>query len=151
MNIYEALRQSHDVQRLLADRLIETSGDSQERQELFAQLRRELAAHATAEERYFYVPLLMDDNGIDLTRHALAEHHTLDELVEQLQEIDPSSSAWLVTAKKLRYEVHHHLEEEERKFFQMSGKILDEQQKNALATQYLREFESQKQRLAEEA
>ena len=148
--IYDALRDSHDVQRKLADELVQTQGASEQRAEIFKQLKHELAAHATAEERYFYIPLMMHDAGIDLSRHALAEHHELDELVETLEETEMSSPTWLVYAKKLADEVHHHLKEEEHKFFQMSGKILTEQQKTALAPQYLEDFEQQKQRLAAE-
>ena len=58
MNIFEALRTSHETQRTLADHLIKTQGDSKERDTLFKELKRELAAHAAAEERFFYVPLI---------------------------------------------------------------------------------------------
>ena len=148
ITIYDALRESHDRQRELAAALIHTQGESDYRAEVFQQLKLELAAHATAEERHFYIPLMMDDAGIDLSRHALAEHHELDELVETLEQTEMSSPTWLVYAKKLADEVHHHLKEEEHKFFQMSGKILTEQQKTQLAEQYLKDFSVQKKRLA---
>lgn len=148
--IYDALRQSHDRQRQLADQLVQTQGATEQRAEIFKQLKHELAAHATAEERYFYIPLMMADAGIDLSRHALAEHHELDERVEQIEQTDMASPTWLVYAKKLAEQVHHHLKEEEHKFFQMSGKILTEQQKQQLAPQYLQDLEQQKQRLAAE-
>lgn len=48
MNIFEALRESHDVQRELAEKLIKTSGDTPERRELFDQLKNELFAHAVS-------------------------------------------------------------------------------------------------------
>lgn len=150
INIYDALRESHDQQRQLADALIQTQGETDQRGQIFQQLKLELAAHATAEERHFYIPLMMSDDGIDLSRHALAEHHELDELVETLEATEMSSPVWLVYAKKLAHEVHHHLKEEEHKFFQMSGKILTEQQKQQLAPQYLEDFHAQKQRLAVE-
>ena len=57
MNIFEALRESHELQRALSQRVLETSGDTPERQALFKDLREELAAHALAEDRHFYVPL----------------------------------------------------------------------------------------------
>ena len=47
---------------------------------------------------------------------------------------------WVERAKKLCREVHHHLREEERKFFQVSGKILTDAQKNTLATKYRRDL-----------
>ena len=47
---------------------------------------------------------------------------------------------WVERAKKLSHEVHHHLREEEQRFFQVSGKILSEAQKLALATKYRRDL-----------
>lgn len=145
MNIFEALRQSHDVQRELAKKLVATSGDTPERSALFQELKRELAAHELAEERYFYVPLMEDDAAMDLSRHAIAEHHEMDEMVEDLEALAQSSPAWLIKAKQLADKVNHHLKEEEHKFFQQAGKVLSEQQKSSLAKDYLQEYRQQKQ------
>jgi hypothetical protein len=144
MTIFEALRQSHERQRELGTQLLATRGDTAERQELFGQLKQELLAHETAEERHFYLLLIPDDLGVDVSRHAIAEHHEMDEMVEELEELEASSPAWLPRARKLVDKIHHHLEEEEHKFFQMAGKVLDEQQKLDLAGAYLREYESLK-------
>ncbi|MGE8153299.1 hemerythrin domain-containing protein [Pseudomonas vancouverensis] len=143
MNIFEALRESHDRQRTYAKALIHTSGDTPERVEAYKQLKSELQAHETAEERYFYIPLMEFDNGVDLSRHAIAEHHEMDEMMEELDETEMSSPAWLATAKKLSEKVHHHIKEEEQKFFQMAGKLLDDKQKESLAGQYEKEYRAQ--------
>ncbi|NAO34160.1 hemerythrin domain-containing protein [Pseudomonas syringae] len=143
LNIFEALRESHDRQRSYADALIQTSGDSAEREKAYKQLKEELQAHETAEERFFYIPLMAHDNGVDLSRHAISEHHEMDEMMEELDETEMSSPAWLATAKKLSEKVHHHLKEEEQKFFQMAGKLLDEKQKQSLAGEYVKEYEEQ--------
>ena len=143
MNIFEALRESHERQRTYAKALIETSGDTPERVEAYKQLKAEQQAHDTAEERHFYIPLMEFDNGVDLSRHAIAEHHEMDEMMEELDETEMSSPAWLATAKKLSDKVHHHLKEEEQKFFQMAGKLLDDKQKETLAGQYEKEYQAQ--------
>lgn len=144
MNIFEVLRDSHDTQRALALQLVRTHGDSPERGRIFAALQRELAAHEAAEERAFYVPLMEHDAALDMARHGIAEHHEMDELVEQLQDTDPSSPAWLAKAKELRHKITHHLDDEEQKFFQLAGKLLSEAQKRALARDYEAEFVSQR-------
>lgn len=143
MNIFEALRESHERQRSYSKALIHTSGDTPERVEAYKQLKSELQAHETAEERYFYIPLMEFDNGVDLSRHAISEHHEMDEMMEELDQTEMSSPAWLATAKKLSEKVHHHLKEEEQKFFQMAGKLLDEKQKESLAGQYEKEYKAQ--------
>lgn len=142
--IFEALRESHDIQRDLAEKLVKTSGDTPERRELFDQLKNELFAHAVAEDRYFYIPLMMSDSGLNITRHALAEHHEMDEILEQLTETEFSSTGWLAIAKKLSDTVHHHLKEEEQGFFQQAGKILDDKQKESLAKKYQTEYKKYK-------
>ena len=144
MTIFEALRQSHEIQRELSQQLVETSGASAERSELFARLKHELWVHSVAEERHFYIPLMGDDNGVDLSRHAIAEHHEMDEMVEALEDTDPSSSSWLPRARTLADKVHHHLEEEEHKFFQMAGKLLSDGQKDSLADEYLDAYAAMK-------
>ena len=144
MNIFEALRTSHDTQRGLANSLIMTSGDSKERDLLFKELKDELAAHAAAEERFFYVPLIAHDMTQEPSRHGIAEHHEMDELVEKLEEIELSSPAWLKVAKELHHKVHHHLEDEEQGIFQLAGKVLTEAEKISLAKDYEGEFLSQR-------
>ena len=75
MNIYEALRESHDVQRELCANLLVSEPDVNSRKQLFKSLKVELEAHAAAEERFLYSPMMMDDAGLSISRHALAEHH----------------------------------------------------------------------------
>ena len=144
MNIFSALRESHEKQRDLSEKLIKTSGDSKERRALNELLKNELFAHAVGEDRYFYIPLMMTDSGLNITRHALAEHHKMDELLEQLTEMELSNPSWLAVAKKLFDTVHHHLQEEEHGFFQQAGKILSAEQKESLAQQYLAEYKKYK-------
>ena len=91
MNIFEALRESHDRQRRYADALIQTRGDTPERVEAYKRLKSELQAHETAEERHFYMPLMAFDNGVDLSRHAISEHHEMDEMMEALDATEMSS------------------------------------------------------------
>jgi hypothetical protein len=63
MTIFEALRQSHELQLSLSARLVQTSGDTPERHHLFATLKEELAVHALAEDRHFYIPLMQRDRS----------------------------------------------------------------------------------------
>ncbi|KXI28075.1 hemerythrin domain-containing protein [Paraglaciecola hydrolytica] len=140
MKIFEAIRQDHEKQRLLMKVLMETSGDSPSRSTFFKELKAELAKHAIAEERHFYVPLMASDNTIEPSRHAIAEHHEIDELVEKLEQTAMSSSAWLLHMKTLQERVLHHLSEEEHEFFQQAGKVLSAEQKDQLATAYKNEM-----------
>lgn len=138
--IFDAIRESHDLQRDLCRKLTASRGDMAVRQLLFLQLKVELMAHAAAEERHLYVPLLMEDGGLDASRHALHEHHQIDELLEDLTVRDKQQDGWIATAKSLSFKVRHHLKEEESKFFQVAGRLLSDTKKQQLAGRYRREL-----------
>lgn len=147
--LYDALRESHARQRSLCKRLLRTKAHGNERRDIFKQLRLELEAHAAAEERYLYVAMMMRDEGLSSSRHALAEHHDIEELLEDLRVVTRAGRSWMATARKLSKKVHHHLKEEEKKFFQVSGKILTKSQKTKLGAQYLADYERMKKVLAD--
>jgi hypothetical protein len=140
MNIFEALRVSHETQRALSARLLASEPGAPERHRVFLELKRELLAHETAEERCFYVPLIEHDATVDAARHAISEHHEIDEMVEGLEHQELNAPGWMAGAKKLCEKVLHHLGEEETKFFQEAGKVLTEMQKTVLARAYEAEF-----------
>ena len=138
--IYDALRESHERQRALCRRLVRARAEAEFRKALRKELQLELAAHAAAEERFLYAVILMDDLGLHASRHALHEHHEIDEWGEKLEQADPLAPTWNEAARCLSHEVHHHLREEETKFFQVSGKILSQTQKARLAKSYRKDY-----------
>jgi type I site-specific restriction endonuclease len=139
-NIFQALMVSHVNQRELAARLLASKPASEERQHVFEELKSELAAHETAEERCFYVPLIEHDESVDLSRHGIAEHHEMDEMVEHLEKVDPHAAEWQECCQQLCDKIEHHLNEEEQKFFPQAGEVLTEEQKVSLAGDYEAEF-----------
>ena len=138
--LFDAIRESHDLQRDLCRKLTASRGDMAARQVLFLQLKVELMAHAAAEERHLYVPLLMEDGGLDASRHALHEHHQVDELLHDLSVRNKQQAGWIATAKTLSFKVRHHLKEEESTFFQVAGRLLSETKKQQLARKYTQEI-----------
>ncbi|MGJ8664861.1 MAG: hemerythrin domain-containing protein [Patiriisocius sp.] len=144
MNIFEAIRADHDIQRELLDQALATSGESKERKQIWKKLKVELKGHEVAEERNFYKQLMDNDMMVEHTRHGIAEHHEIDELIEKVEESDMDTSAWLANLKALDHQVRHHLEDEEKAFFQLAGKVFSEAQKTSLAKEYNKEMEAQR-------
>jgi len=140
MTIFDDLRASHEVQRSLARTMTHARASADNRRAAFLALARELDAHATAEERHLYVPLLLDDAGLFVSRHALADHHKIEKLVEQLRGVDPASDQFADLAKQLAAEVRDHLSEEEHGTFQLAGKLLSKTRQQQLARDYRREY-----------
>jgi hemerythrin-like domain-containing protein len=142
MTIYEALMESHQKQRRLADLLIKTEGDSEGRAELFDRLRHELQHHAASEERWFYKALMDFDETQHMARHSVAEHHELDEMIDELEQTDRSSPGWIAQARHLRDRVHHHLDEEEDEVFGAARKVLDASKAETLGRSYRKEMQA---------
>lgn len=148
--LFDLLHESHEIQRSLCRQMTAARATTAKRADTFFQLKVELEAHAAAEERFLYVPLLLTDGGLSASRHALSEHHSIEELCEDLSVADKASSMWLDTAQKLGEKVRHHLKEEERKFFKVAGRLLDDKQKATLAKRYERDLVRMRRKLADE-
>ena len=141
MDIFDALLQSHERQRAICKRLLGAIGEPEERRQALSELKTEMAAHETAEERTFYVPLIEHDETVDAARHGIAEHHEMDEMVEDLERTEPGSSEWLQAVGTLVHKLEHHLEEEEQKFFPQAREVLSRGQQQALGEPYRQEHD----------
>jgi len=136
MNIYDRLKKDHEKQRTLADILSKTEGDSEDRRELWEKFKAELRAHAAAEEQVFYAELMTVPEATDQTRHSVAEHEEADELVDDLDETDMSTSAWLQKFKKLKDSVIHHVDEEEADVFVLARKHISAARADELGEEF---------------
>lgn len=147
--IFADLKADHERHRDLLARLAETSGDSEERRDLFDAFRVEVSAHAAAEEESLYATMLARPELRDEARHSVSEHKEIDDLLGELAEIEMSSPAWLAKFKELRHRYEHHIEEEEEEMFPAAAKDLSRAEQDRLA----RIFEARKPKelaLAEE-
>ena len=124
--IFGRLKKDHDKHRELLDKLLETSGDTPEREELFTELTKELKSHAAAEEQALYSTMLRKPPTTDETRHSVAEHHEIDEALNDLAATDMSEGAWLTKFKQFDHQYRHHIKEEEDDHFPDFEKHLDE-------------------------
>jgi len=124
MDIFKRIESDHQLQRSLMSQLLETEGASDDRKVLFEQFCTEFEAHAAAEEDGFYAPLLKSEQSTDQSRHSIAEHQEAMELLDTLKDTDMSSSAWLVTFKKLAHDNEHHMDEEEKDVFPLVREVV---------------------------
>jgi hemerythrin-like domain-containing protein len=141
MDIFNALLQSHELQRSIAKKLLANIGDGAQRSRDFDQLKTELAAHETAEERTFYIPLMEHDDAVEAARHGIAEHHEMDEMVECLEKLEAGSAQWLEQLGQLLHKLEHHLKEEEDKWFPLARRILPRAEQKELGEPYREEHD----------
>jgi len=136
MNIYDALKRDHDHHRDLMARIIQTEGDSEERRELFKRLLLDVEAHAAAEEQTLYSELIESVKGQPQTRHSVTEHKEASDLLEELKTSDMSSPGWLITFKKFKENLEHHMTEEENDVFSISQEVIEKDRAKELATKF---------------
>ena len=125
-DIFDELKADHDRHRKLLDQLLETHGDSAERKRLFTELTKELKGHAAAEEQALYSTMLRKPETTDETRHSVAEHHEIDEALNDLAATDMSEGGWLTKFKSFEHQYRHHIDEEEEDHFPDFKNYLDE-------------------------
>ena len=133
--IFERLKQDHDKHRDLIARLDQTSGETPERESLFVELTKELKGHAAAEEQALYSTMMRKPPTTDDTRHSVAEHHEIDEMLNDLAATDMATGGWLVKFRSFSHRYLHHIEEEEDEHFPDFAKHLtdeDEQHMKAV-------------------
>ena len=116
-DIFATLKEDHETHRKLLDKMAETSGKNERRKELLEQFTKEVKSHAAAEEQALYSTMLRKPPTTDDTRHSVAEHHELEEALNDLAAADMSSSAWMAKFKQLDHDYRHHINEEEEDHF----------------------------------
>ncbi len=126
-NVYERIKQDHDVHRQLLDGIADTTGDSQQRRKLWTQFYYDVKSHAAAEEETFYSKLMEDPDGQDDARHSVSEHKELDDIMEELQSTDFSSPGWLTRFGTLKHDYEHHMEEEENEIFSKARELFNDE------------------------
>jgi hypothetical protein len=123
-DIFGRLVEDHDRHRALLAMITETHGKSAERKRLFNEFVHEVKGHAAAEEQALWSTVLRDPPTTEDARHAVAEHHELDEMMADLAARDMGSSGWLRRFAKLREKYLHHVREEEQEQFEAAQKHL---------------------------
>ena len=141
MDIFDALIESHELQRSIAKRLLSDIGEREQRARDFQQLKAELVAHETAEERAFYVPLIEIDETVEAARHGIAEHHEMDVMVECIEKLEAGSAEWLQQLGALIRKLEHHLKEEEDRWFPLARKVLSRREQQNLGEPYQEEHD----------
>lgn len=142
--IFDRLKQDHDRHRQLLDQIADTSGDSDERNQLFTELTKELKGHAAAEEQALYSTMLRKPPTTDETRHSVAEHHEIDEMLNDLAATDMSTGAWLQKFKEFEHRYRHHIEEEEEDHFPDFAEHLTDEDTRHMETVFERRKKQEK-------
>lgn len=123
-DIFGRLVEDHDKHRMLFAMLFETTPGSADRRRLFRELVRDIKGHAAAEDQALWSTVLRDPGTTEDARHAVAEHHEMDEMLADMAARDIASAGWLRRLRKVQDEYLHHIREEEQEQFVAAQKHL---------------------------
>ena len=133
MDALTLLKQDHDkVKRLLGELESTTERGVKTRTQLFAEIKGELMVHEAIEEEIFYPALLDKAKTHDITLEGYEEHHVVDLLMGELEDLDVADETWGAKAKVMQENIEHHIEEEEGEMFQKTRQVFDDAELDAL-------------------
>ncbi|HEY2381981.1 MAG TPA: hemerythrin domain-containing protein [Terriglobia bacterium] len=122
------LKEDHKNVKGLLQRLEKTTeDDTEERDELLAEVETEITVHTQIEEEIFY-PAFKDairqESQARLYFEALEEHHVVDLVMPEIKSTDTASEKFAAKAKVLKDLIEHHAEQEETEMFPKARKTL---------------------------
>lgn len=153
MDIFETLRIEHAA---IADDLNDlidksTAPDQnpigEDWPELFHDFKLSLVAHNRAEEAVFYQVLNSIPHQGNLANIKTQEHHLIEELLEDLEEINPADKSWTLKIALLKNQIDSHIGEEETTVFALVRPYITTEQSDNM----VHEFESLRDEIVEGA
>ena len=95
MDAIALLKADHDkVKELLEELESTTERGVKTRAELFATIKGELTVHEIIEEEIFYPALKSHPKAKDIVLEGYEEHHVVDLLMGELEELDVDDETW---------------------------------------------------------
>jgi hemerythrin superfamily protein len=130
--IVEVLKTEHrQVEDLLGQLAAEEN--EAEAEELVMQIRRELMAHSTAEDRVVYATIEQNADMAEEIEHARDEHAGIEEALMHVVETAVGDPDFKDKVQELTKCVQHHVKEEESEILPKASSFIDQQTSRELA------------------
>jgi hemerythrin superfamily protein len=119
MDATTLLKKDHDAVRQLFQAFVDAGRDVDARRALYRTIRHELQTHSRLEEQVFYpaVMRLRAEPAREAVRDALEEHHIVDGLLAELDQLEPEDAVYGEKMRALQESVERHIGEEEDAMF----------------------------------
>ncbi|WP_018417358.1 hypothetical protein [Teredinibacter turnerae] len=121
MHFLQTIQDYQDKKRHLADELVETHGDPEDRERVFQALLSEIDFYPGKPEYELEPQSMTPYYGFLSDLHETTEYERIQQLIEQLHGADFAADHWRPFANELREAVYQHLAEEEARFTRMLG------------------------------
>ena len=143
MDAITMLKADHDkVKKLLSELEPTTERGVKTRAELFATIKGQLTIHEVIEEEIFYPALKGHPKAKDIVLEGYQEHHVVDLLMGELEDLDVADERWGPKALVMKENIEHHIEEEEGEMFRKARQVFDRQELEDLGARMAERKES---------
>lgn len=144
MNVLDVLKDDHaTVERLFSTIMATSSSDKSQREKLFQSLKEAVIKHAHAEEKIFYPPLRDKQPAHDMIEHGLDEHHSVEKLLQKMDNIPADSDDWIDTLENIHMKIKDHVEEEEGEVFPKAQQLLGDSELDQMTDRFLQTKEKE--------
>src|SRR3954471_3948343 len=136
MDVIKLLKEDHKkVKKMLEELEGTTERATKKREELFAEVQRELKLHELVEEEIVYPAFREQAKLKDIVLEGYEEHHVVDLIMEEIAGEAPTDQTWAAKVKVMKENVEHHVEEEEDKMFPQARKLFKSEELEMLGEQ----------------
>ncbi|MBC7906821.1 MAG: hemerythrin domain-containing protein [Rhodospirillaceae bacterium] len=144
MNVLDVLKDDHaTVERLFSNIMATSSRDKSRREQLFHSLKEAVIKHSHAEEKIFYAPLRDKQPAHDMIEHGLDEHHSVEKLLQKMDNIPADSDDWIDTLENIHMKIKDHVEEEEGEIFPKAQQLLGDSELDQMTDRFLQTKEKE--------
>lgn len=148
MDIFETLRLEHAAIQDMLDQVIDRSSDTESLQmgadqgddwpSILHDFKLALLAHDRAEEAVVYEFLRQIPHRGETADLKTEEHHLAEELLEDLEEINPADRAWATKLGLLKNQIESHIAEEETTIFSLLQPHITDEMSDKMAVDFER-------------
>jgi hemerythrin-like domain-containing protein len=128
MDAIQFLKKEHVTAKAAFEDVLKAS--PKKRGDLWEKLSPELEAHEQIEDACLYMPLSHEAGGKDPKLAGWREKHEaeveeVEELISEIEDLDPEDEEWLTTVKRVHASLQAHIREEEEDIFPRINNVWD--------------------------
>jgi hemerythrin-like domain-containing protein len=123
MNALDLLKEDHDILKKYLEMAEEEA--HHDKRDLMTRIATHFREHEEIEERIFYPALKEHPKARDIVLEGYQEHHVVDILLKELEQLPTGDERWPAKLKVLKENVEHHIEEEEGEMFKKARSVFD--------------------------
>ncbi len=129
MNALTLLKRDHtEIKAMLSDLEDTTERAEKTRTEGLAKMKHELGIHEAIEEEIFYPALKEHPKTKDIALEGYEEHHVVDTIMGELEDVEPSDEVWMAKFSVLKENLEHHISEEEDEMFPKVEQVFEDEE-----------------------